>query len=253
MRYRTVIVEDEKPALKKLRLQLNSFNNIDLVGKAENGPEAVQTIDRLKPDLVFLDIQIPGFDGFEALKLVERIPLIIFTTAYDEYALKAFETNSVDYLLKPISLKRLQMAVSKIEKLQIEEQNAKLESTVNSRLKYFENFLISVGTSRFFVSVEDIYYFRAEEKYARIYLKRGDYLINHSLKELEKRLQDTFYRAHRSFLVNLNKISSFRKLSYRKYRIIMDNESEIPLSRKYIKMFLQKIRNMARISCKEEL
>ncbi len=210
MKFRAVIVDDEAIARRRLRKLLAPHAaQVEIVGEAASGPEAVERIQALRPDLVFLDIQMPGMDGFEVLRALSEPPLVIFTTAYDEYALRAFEENSVDYLLKPIQAQRLAAALEKLKKFTGKGQEA-WQSSIQKLLAALEPgaFLrrvkVRVGERVLLIDIDSVAGFRAEHKYTTVYTRDQAYVIEDSLASLEARLDpQQFIRIHRSAIVNV--------------------------------------------------
>jgi len=170
MHLRAIVIDDEELARKRLRKMLRSYEkDLEVVDEAENGQDAVDKIETLHPDLIFLDIQMPGFDGFEVVRRLRYKPFIVFTTAYDEYALKAFEENSIDYLLKPIEQKRLDKAVEKLERVY-----ASSKPQINENVERFLSLLASPPPKRLqvksgdkilFIDIDSVAYFESKDKY----------------------------------------------------------------------------------------
>lgn len=236
-RYRTIVIEDEPIARKKIKSLLENFSDaIELIDEAENGIIAVEKINRLKPELIFLDIQMPGLTGFEVLQKLEYLPMVIFTTAYDEYALKAFESNTIDYLLKPISLPKLSKAFDKLENFK--QQNSwedRVQNLLKEVIKPASKIAVSVADRIIFIDPEEIYYIKADNKYSEVHLKDKKYLVSKSLNELEKLLGSEFIRLHRSNLVNREYITEVIKLSSRKWVAKLSDtaHTELAISRDY--------------------
>ena len=236
-KYRTLIADDEQPARDRLRKLLSDYpDKIELIGESQNGIDCLEMIDRLKPDLLFLDIQMPGLNGFEVLQKCEHSPIVIFCTAFDEFALKAFETNSIDYIVKPIKAERIQMSIEKLDMLR---QN----SDKNDLLRIIDNFIsqaprkeftaipVKLGDRMLLVRLEDIIYFSAEEKYVTIHIRDGKtYLSDLTLKSLEEKLAGKFLRIQRSLLINLNRIKEIRKHFGSRFVIKMDDFSQTKLT-----------------------
>lgn len=205
---RTLIVDDERLARQELRKLLSQYDSIEIIGESANGDEAIKDIDEKKPDLVFLDIQMPGKSGFDLLEDLHHIPYVVFVTAYDEYAIKAFEVNALDYLLKPVETHRLEEALRKVELRLSEDRLHEKDSssTVENEglLKLENQIFLKDGDKCWFVSLSDIRLFESEGNYVRIYFKDKKPLILKSLNNLEKRLDpDVFFRTNRKYIVNL--------------------------------------------------
>ena len=205
---RAIIIDDERLARNELKKLLLDFPEIEVIAEAANAAEGVERIDSLNPDLIFLDIQMPGKTGFDMLAELERAPNVIFTTAYDEYALKAFEVNALDYLLKPVEPKRLADA---LQKLQLEEDKEPISDhpiAVNrSILNEHDQVFVKDGERCWFVKLSDIRLFESVGNYAKVYFGPNKPLILKSLNALEERLDEkVFFRANRKHIVNLRLI-----------------------------------------------
>jgi len=238
MEYKAIVVEDEPIALQKIKRLLDNYSHkVSLIDEAVNGLDAVEKINSLKPDLVFLDIQMPGLTGFEVLAKLDYLPLIIFTTAYDEFALKAFEANTIDYLLKPISSQKLQKALQKLDNF---KQGANWQNLMHNLMqqvatKKSTRLAVNLADKIIFIDPKDIYYILADKKYTEVHLFQKKYLLSKTLTELEIELGNDFVRLHRSNLVNRNCIGEVLKLSSRKWivKLTDKNETELPVSRDY--------------------
>jgi len=205
---RAIIIDDERLARNELKKLLLDFPEIEVIAEAANANEGVERIDSLNPDLIFLDIQMPGKTGFDMLSELERAPNVIFTTAYDEYALKAFEVNALDYLLKPVEPKRLADA---LQKLQLEEDKDPISdhtiSVNRSILNEHDQVFVKDGERCWFVKLSDIRLFESVGNYAKVYFGPNKPLILKSLNALEERLDEkVFFRANRKHIVNLRLI-----------------------------------------------
>jgi two-component system LytT family response regulator len=205
---RAIIIDDERLARNELKKLLLDFPEIEVIAEAANAAEGVEKIDSLSPDLIFLDIQMPGKTGFDMLSELERAPNVIFTTAYDEYALKAFEVNALDYLLKPVEPKRLADA---LQKLQLEEDKEPISdhtiSVNRSILNEHDQVFVKDGERCWFVKLSDIRLFESVGNYAKVYFGPNKPLILKSLNALEERLDEkVFFRANRKHIVNLRLI-----------------------------------------------
>ena len=204
---RAIIIDDERLARTELRKLLQDFPEVEVVDEAANADEAINKIDTLQPDLVFLDIQMPGKTGFDMLAELERAPHVIFTTAYDEYALKAFEVNALDYLLKPIEPKRLADAMQKLHVAEVKENHIITENFNQSILTEVDQVFVKDGERCWFVKLSDIRLFESVGNYAKVFFGGNKPLILKSLNALEERLDPkTFFRANRKHIVNLRMI-----------------------------------------------
>jgi two-component system, LytTR family, response regulator len=204
MTLKAIIVDDERLARAELNKLLKEHPEIEVIAEASNVDEAIEKIDELNPDLIFLDIQMPGKTGFDLLTELNRTPHVIFTTAYDEYALKAFEVNALDYLLKPIETNRLAEA---IHKLKVAEEKEEQLNNARSILSDKDQVFVKDGEKCWFVKLGEIRLFESVGNYARVFFGTNKPLILKSLNALEERLDTkTFFRANRKHIINLNMI-----------------------------------------------
>ncbi len=205
MSIRTIIIDDERLARNELKKLLQEFSEIEVIDEAANVNEGLEKIEQHSPDLIFLDIQMPGKTGFDLLEELERSPRVIFTTAYDEYALKAFEVNAFDYLLKPVEPRRLYDA---IQKLHYEENKEPSSSGViinrNTLLGENDQVFVKDGERCWFVKLNEIRLFESVGNYAKVFFAGNKPLILKSLNALEERLDDkVFFRANRKHIINM--------------------------------------------------
>ncbi len=241
MRLRTIIVDDEAPARLKVKQYLKDHPDIEIVGEADNGADAVKIIREMKPDLAILDIQMPEMDGFEVIKALEDPPLVIFATAYDQYAIKAFEVNSIDYLLKPFSKSRLKEALERVRGYLRKDFGDKLGDLlrlVEQEKRYLNRITVRKGKRIIVLDVQDIVWVGAEETLNFASTKENRYLVNYTLAELEQKLDPgLFFRIHRSVLINLNHISEIIPWFAGQYKIVMKDreKTELTLSRRRVK------------------
>ncbi len=203
---KALIIDDERLARTELKRLLAPFKEIKVIGEAVNADDALEKIQQLKPNLLFLDIQMPGKTGFEMLEELDSVPIVIFVTAYDEYALKAFEYNALDYLLKPIEPKRLEETINKL----IEKKRKKIIGELDKEnLAETDQVFVKDGEKCWFVKLETIRLFESEGNYVRIYFADNKPLILRTLNYLDERLDDkTFFRANRKHIINLKWIAS---------------------------------------------
>lgn len=198
---RAIIVDDERLARVELSRLLTKIPSVEVVGEAINAEDALEKINTLQPDLIFLDIQMPGKTGFELLEDLDKAPNVIFTTAYDEYALKAFEYNALDYLLKPIDEKRLEEAVKRVVE---REEAAKSAEPPPNILKSEDQVFVKDGDRCWFVKLEEVRVFESEGNYVRIFFGEYKPLILRTLNYLDERLDPKiFFRANRKHIINL--------------------------------------------------
>ena len=205
---KAIIIDDERLARNELKKLLSEYPEIEVVAEAANASEGIQRIDEHHPDLIFLDIQMPGKTGFEMLAELDRAPHVIFTTAYDEYALRAFEVNALDYLLKPVEPKRLSDAIQKLEHIdekEIDEEDQ--QNVARGPLGEFDQVFVKDGEHCWFVKLTDIRLFESVGNYAKVFFGTNKPLILKSLNALEERLDEKiFFRANRKHIVNLRMI-----------------------------------------------
>lgn len=230
---KVVIVDDESAGRKLIKEYLSDYASYFLVGEANNGIDAVKIINEFKPDLVFLDIQMPGLDGFEVLEYLENIPQIIFSTAFDSYALKAFEVHAVDYLLKPYTEERFKVALSKIEfnfdKMQLVVENLKANSA-----NYPNKILVQTSKKLVTIATKDIYRIEAFGDYSKIFTKDQSFLSNFGISVIETKLNpEIFLRVHRSSIININYVKEANK-NLTAYDIILINDDTVRVSRGYL-------------------
>jgi len=213
MSMRALIVDDERLARKELTSLLAEHPNVEIIGEAANADEATEKIAELDPDLVFLDIEMPGKNGFELLESLDRVPRVVFITAYDEFAIKAFEFNALDYLLKPVEPQRLKEAVGKLEvefsKDSKEEAEAEPQSKKKKMLGAEDQVFVKDGDKCWFVSLATIRLFESDGNYIKVYFDKYKPMIHKSLNALDDRLDDrSFFRASRKHIINLNWVES---------------------------------------------
>jgi two-component system LytT family response regulator len=240
---RALIVDDEPLARQRLQALLQREPDIDLVGECDDGRQAVTAVRELGPDLVFLDVQMPLLDGFGVLETLgpERLPVVIFVTAYDRYALRAFEVHALDYLLKPFDQERfhkaLERAKAQVQRDKICEVDqrlvALLEDVRNGR-KPLERFLIKSAGRVFFVRVEDVDWIEAAGNYARLHAGGETHLLRETMNGLEGRLDPhRFLRIHRSTIVNIERIREFQPWFHGDYQVLLRDGTQLTLSRSY--------------------
>jgi len=233
---KTFIVDDERLARNELKRLLKDFSALEIIGEAANADEAIEKIETARPDLLFLDIQMPGRNGFELLESLIYVPKVIFTTAFDEYALKAFEFNALDYLLKPVEPKRLAVAIGKVENHQREEEkNSRLQS---SPLGDADQVFVKDGERCWFVKLRDIRLLESEGNYTRLYFDKNKPLVLRSLNYLEARLDEkTFFRASRKHIINLRWIETIEPGFDGRLNVKLTGAPEIEMSRRQSQKF----------------
>ncbi len=201
---RALIVDDERLARKELINLLEEHNEVEIIGEAVNADEAYEMIQNLRPDLLFLDIQMPGKTGFELLEMLDSVPAVIFTTAYDEYAMKAFDVNALDYLLKPIQPERLRDSIVKVGILMKNEEEV-TEGSNNIKLGLRDQVFVKDGDKCWFVKLSNIRLFESDGNYIKVYFEHNKPMIHKSLNALDEKLNDRdFFRASRKHIINLS-------------------------------------------------
>ena len=250
MQCTALIVDDEPLARVRMRSLLAPYSSeIEIVGEAASGTEAIEKIGQLLPDVVFLDIQLNDMDAFEALKsLEEDMPLIVFTTAYDNFALRAYEENTVDYLLKPVEPARLEKTVEKLRKRldQASEESQLPENfswdafrqMMGSANNYLQRIQVKIGDRILLVNVDEIIRFQSEEKYTTVYTLSGQHVIDTPLVDLEKKLDPRqFVRIHRAHLVAIDYIAEIRKTDMSRLNVVLRDKdhTQLLVSRNFVK------------------
>ena len=205
--YKALIIDDERLARNELKKLLNEFAEIEIIGEAANANEGIEKIESLMPDLIFLDIQMPGKTGFDMLLELNRAPHVIFTTAYDEFALKAFEVNALDYLMKPVEPKRLADALHKLQLAEEKEMAATFAGVNRGMLRENDQVFVKDGERCWFVKLSEVRLFESVGNYAKVFFGTNKPLILKSLNALEERLDEkVFFRANRKHIINLRMI-----------------------------------------------
>jgi two-component system, LytTR family, response regulator len=232
---KAIIIEDEQPARDLIRHYLINHIGIELVGEYPDGFSGLKAIHELRPDLVFLDIQMPKLTGFEMLELMEGMPQIIFTTAFDQFALKAFELNAVDYLLKPYSQERFDTALQKVlERFKngaSQTEIKKLTGHIADNCEMLDRVVVKMGSKIKVIPVDNILYMESQDDYVMVYTDDGKYLKQQTMKYFEKHLDATkFSRIHRSFLVNINTIKQLELYEKNSYLAVLSNGAKLKVS-----------------------
>jgi two-component system LytT family response regulator len=205
--YKAIIIDDERLARNELKKLLSEFSEIEVIGEAANAQEGIEKIESLSPDLIFLDIQMPGKTGFDMLMELEKAPHVIFTTAYDEFALKAFEVNALDYLMKPVEPKRLADALHKLQQAEEKELAAAMAGMSRGMLGENDQVFVKDGEKCWFVKLGEVRLFESVGNYAKVYFGSNKPLILKSLNALEDRLDERiFFRANRKHIINMRMI-----------------------------------------------
>jgi len=246
MKIRALIVDDEPPARRKIRAFLQSDPRFEVVGEAGDGLEAVQRIEAEQPDLLFLDIQMPGLTGFEVLEALESArPQVIFTTAYDQYAVQAFEIRALDYLLKPFDRERFQQAIERAleERPHQESAQSRVEGLVadwRAQRGPLQRILVRGRDRLRILPTAQIEWIEAEEKYVRLHVGKESYLHRETMNNLEQRLDGkSFLRTHRRQIVNLNFVRELAPWAHGDYVLVLADGHRLPLGRRYRRRFLE--------------
>lgn len=234
---KSVIVDDEELARLLLKESLKEIPQIEIIGEAENGFEALKLIQDLQPQLIFLDVQMPKLNGFEMLELIEQRPEVIFITAYDSYAIRAFEENAVDYLLKPFTTKRLELAVKKAEeRLNTGDETHKPE-TLHHKLnenkdQYLDRIVVKTGARIRIIPASEIQYLKAEDDYVMIHIKGEKHLKQQTMKYLEEHLNPKdFVRIHRSYIVRMGFVESIELYEKDSYIVKLKDGNTLSVSK----------------------
>lgn len=241
---RVLIIDDERPARRKTQRFLESEPDIEIVGEACDGREAIAAIQRERPDLIFLDVQMPGLDGFGVLTAldVQPMPQVVFVTAHDQFALRAFEVHALDYLLKPFDLKRFRKVLSRARaQLQrigandLDDRMSKLLKEIRAGERYAERLLIKAEERAFFLQVDQICWIEAAKNYVNIHVSDKAYLLRGTIDGLHKKLDpNRFIRVNRSQIVNIDGIKELQPWFHGEYRIILKDGTEMMWSRRYL-------------------
>ncbi len=238
---KAVIIEDEMPARELLKAYLAKESDIEIAEECENGFEGIKAIAKHHPDLIFLDVQMPKLTGFEMLELLDEFPQIIFTTAYDQYAIKAFELNAVDYLMKPFSKERFSQAIEKARKRISDKENS--ETTVKTLVKKvkeeagtIDRIFVKTGSRIDVIPVSEIIRIDAQDDYAEIITKNKSYLKKETMNFLEKNLpRANFIRVHRSSIINSDYMEKIEKYGKESYIVVLKDGSRVNVSKSRIK------------------
>lgn len=233
---KVIIIDDEAPARKLIKEFLEDYQELVVLDECNNRVDAVKSINSFKPDLIFLDIQMPGLSGFEVLQHLEEMPQVIFSTAFDKYAVQAFDVHAVDYLLKPIKRERFDEAIQRLNENSNKyvEQLQGLVKSLSEEDIYLTNILVSVRNKLMNIPIKEIVWIRAEGNYARLITKDGAHISSFGISKLAEKLDPRqFIRVHRSAIVNINRVKEV--YSYpASYEVVMDNSDLVKVSRTYL-------------------
>lgn len=241
-----LIIDDEQLARELLKEYIENTPELTIIGEADKGKDAVEMIDKLKPDLIFLDVQMPGMTGFDVLDDIEHDPFVIFTTAYDQYAIKAFEKSAIDYLLKPLDQERFKGAVEKaVSRMKLEQNNVGelLRSMkTDSKTSYDSHIFVQKSEKLLNLPVEEIMFLEASGDYTILTTKNDQFVSSSGIGKLEEILNpDTFIRVHRSTIININYLKEIEKHFNGGMIVKMQTGKSFPVSRTYAKVIRKKV------------
>lgn len=239
---KALVIDDERLARKELLSLLEQYSEIEILGEAVNADDALEKINKLNPDMIFLDIQMPGKSGFELLEQLDKVPEVIFTTAYDEFAIKAFDFNALDYLLKPIQEERLKDTINKLLKNQniASEEEKKPEET--RKLTINDQVFVKDGDKCWFVKLADIRLFESDGNYIKVYFNNFKPMIHKSLNALDERLDDrNFFRASRKHIINLSWVETIETWFNGGLLVQLKGGEKVEVSRRQAARFKEKM------------
>jgi two-component system LytT family response regulator len=241
-----LIVDDEQLARDLLREYIGHVPELNVIGEATKGKEAVEMIDDLKPELILLDVQMPGMTGFDVLDEITHDPFVIFTTAYDQYAIKAFEKNAVDYLLKPLDLERFRLAVTRaIERMKLEQNNVGQllrNLKTENKTSYDSHIFVQKSEKLINLPVDEIMFLEASGDYTILTTKLDQFVSSSGIGKLEEILNpETFIRVHRSTIININFLKEIEKHFNGGMMVKMTTGKSFPVSRTYAKLIRKKV------------
>jgi len=235
---KSLIIDDEPLARSIVKEYLQAFPEITVVGECSNGFEGMKAIAANSPDLIFLDIQMPKISGFEMLELLDETPDIIFTTAFDEFAIKAFEAQAIDYLLKPFSQERFTKAVNKWLNQRHIPSESNIQALQESQSEEQTRIVVKTGQDIRIIPVQDVFYLEAYDDYVKIYIKDGCFLKKKTMSFYEKNLDpERFVRVHRSYILALSQLTRIETLEKESHVALLKCGKRIPLSKSgYVKL-----------------
>lgn len=242
MKLRCVLVEDEPPAMTRLRSLVSADPEVEIVGECRDGVEAIERIQELRPQVVFLDIQIPGLNGFDVIRrLSSPLPLIIFVTAYDQFAVQAFEINALDYLLKPFDRQRVAEALSRARlRLESSDHDAFQQRVLsmlqahNSEQKFLKRIMVKSAGRLTFLNTSEINWLESQGNYVQIHAGNTEFLLRETMNSIETQLNpDEFLRIHRGYMVRLDVIQEIQPTAQGNSIVILKDGTRLPLSRRY--------------------
>jgi len=227
--WKTIIIDDEQLARQRIKRLLKEYDEVEIIEEASNGEDGLEKIEFLKPDLIFLDIEMPILNGFEMLAKLKHQPKVVFITAYDQYAVKAFEEGSIDYLLKPIEIERLDKTIKKLRQTSLAQAQIPLEDLLRQiqSKKAVKTLTIKLGDKILLVKVNEIVHIQAEDKYVFLHTVDGKkHLTDFTLSTLETKLPEEFLRIHRSDIINVDYIKEIRKGFNGALVFVLNNQNE---------------------------
>jgi len=236
---KTVIIDDEPLARSLVKEYLQKYPDLEIVQECNDGFEGVKAIQQYEPDLIFLDIQMPKINGFEMLELVDQPPAVIFTTAFDEYAIRAFEAHAIDYLLKPFNQERFDKAIQKWkDQVTGTQKTNELLETASQSPAQSQRIVVKTGSKIKIIPVQDVYYLEAADDYVKVHTQEGNFLKNKTMNHFEKTLdQQQFVRSHRSYIVNIQQITRIDPYEKDNHIAILKSGAKVPVSRNgYVKL-----------------
>jgi two-component system LytT family response regulator len=249
--YRALIVDDEPLARKRIRRMLGAEPDMTVVGECADGPAAISSICDLSPDIVFLDVQMPEMNGLEVVRAIgpRRLPALVFVTAYDTYALQAFEAEALDYLLKPFDSMRFHETLQRVRRRlgdqrgdEFSEQIRRLASRFGAESRYLQRLVVKTGERVLLLNVAEVDWLEAAGNYVCVHAGKDSHIIRDSLVHLESRLDPAhFARTHRSAVVNLDRIRELRPHWHGDYKLILQSGRTLPLSRRYREALTEKL------------
>jgi two-component system LytT family response regulator len=254
VKLRTLIVDDEPLARERIKRFLGDEGEIEIIGECGNGTDAIAAIKRDSPDLVFLDIQMPEQTGFDVVRSLNgKMPAIVFVTAYDQYALQAFDVHALDYLLKPFTRERIHRAVSRARESiesrrggSIDERLITLIADLKQEKKYLERLVVKTTGRVFFLRTDEIDWIEAAGNYVKLHVGRETHMIRETMNGIEGKLDpDKFLRIHRSTVVHIDRIKELHPMFSGDYAVILRDNTELALSRNYRERFLELFENQA--------
>ncbi|MDB5256024.1 MAG: DNA-binding response regulator [Chitinophagaceae bacterium] len=244
---RTLLIDDEPLARDLLRAFLKEYSDFEIIAECSNGFEGLKAIQELKPDVIFLDVEMPKVSGLEMLELVEDPPLVVFTTAYQEHAIKAFELNALDYLLKPFTKERFKKSIEKIEerqKYRSDETNKLRQLTEEGALQKqeLERVVVKTVNSIKVIPIAEILYIEAQDDYVLVHTAEGKFLKQQTMKHFEQALPvQQFIRVHRSYIVNVQQMQRIEPYDKNGYQLVLKNNTSLPVSRNGYSLLKEKL------------